>query len=535
VARAREPIRWLFYASMAVLVVSCLNLAAAILAQGLNRTRELSIRLALGASRLLLVRNVIMEALALAVPAVVAGLALAAAALAVIRAEGAAALPRLDEAGLDATAALTAVAAALGTAVLAGLVPALALVSRGSMERLRTHGVAPASGHRRLWPAFIAVQVALSLLLLTGTGLLVRSFVKAIGLDLGYSAAHVLAVDVSLPADAYAAPARKAAYYDAALEHLRATPGLVAAGLTNVLPHETSAYTASTEREARGSQSLFSGYRLVDEGYFDALDIPSLRIDRAAFRAGGALIDRTLQHALWQDQAPEGDRFTNSFSDRVLTVAGVVGTVRELTQDADTTGAVYVDYHTRPAVLGSMHFVVRYAGSEAAAADAVRRAMAAVDPLVPVTIEPLRERATAVLGDRRFLLIVAAAFGAIALLLSAVGVHALVTFSVSRSRREAAIRLALGAAPSIVRAGVARRGLVPAAVGTALGLLGSIWLGQALHSQLFQVSGVDPLVLAGAAGATLAAAGGAALAPARRIARVAPAEALREESLIPYP
>jgi putative ABC transport system permease protein len=527
VARAREPLQWLLYASLAVLLVSCLNLAGSILAQGLDQTRELSIRLALGASPLRLVRHLLVQSASLALPAVAAGLGLAMAALMAIRAAASATLPRLDEVSMDARTYALAALTALGTATLAGLLPACVLASRRFIERLRTRESSASAGSRRLWPALIAAQVTLSMLLLVGAGLLIRSFVAALNVDLGYDPSHVMAVDVSLPETAYAEPARRIAFYDRALERLRASHGISSAGLTSVLPHETSAMTAPTARDAADARSIFAGYRLVDDGYFAAAGIPEIRVDRQAFRAGGALIDRTLQRVIWHDRDPAGDRVENNFSDRAVTGFVVVCAVRDWDQDGETTGTVYVDFHSRPDAVGSMHVLVRYVGSEQAAVDAIRRAMASADPMVPVSIAPLQARVTSGLADRRFLTIVASAFGLIALLLASVGVYALVAFGVARSLRESAIRLALGAPPSTVRAGAVRTGLLPACFGIAAALAGSVWLGQTLRSQLFHVNAVDPLVLGIAAIAALAAACVAAAMPARRAARVDPAAILR--------
>jgi putative ABC transport system permease protein len=339
----------------------------------------------------------------------------------------------------------------------------------------------------------------------------------------------VMTADISLPEVSYAQPERRIAFYDRTLDRLRATPGVIAAGLTSVLPHETSAMTAPTGRDVPGAKSIFGGYRLVDEGYFAAAGIPELRVDRKAFRAGGALIDRTLERVLWDGRDPGGDRVQNNFSDRVLTVTGVVGAVREWNQDGETTGTVYVNFHSRPAAIGAMHLLVRYEGGERVAVNAIRQAVANADPTVPVTIAPLEDRVTAALADRRFLTMAASMFGVIALVLASVGVYTLVAFGVARSLRESAIRMALGAPPSVVRAGAVRIGLLPACAGIGIALAGSLWLGRMLRSQLFHVSAVDPVVLAAASAAALAAATLAASLPARRAARVDPATILRME------
>jgi hypothetical protein len=268
---------------------------------------------------------------------------------------------------------------------------------------------------------------------------------------------------------------------------------------------------------------------MVDEGYFDAAGIPRLQFDRAAFQAGGAIIDRTVQQSLWPGAASIGDRFRNNFADRVLTVAGLAATVREWDQEDHPTGAVYVDFHSRPSAISTMHAIVRYSGREEAAVRAVREAFAGVDPLVPITIEPLDARVVAALGDRRFLPTVVAGFGGIALLLAAVGVYALVSFAVARTARESAIRMALGAPRRVIRTEAARIALLPATIGLAAGALASLWLGQTLRAQLFHVMPRDPVVILLAAAVMAVAAAGAAFVPTRRAVRIDPAAILRSD------
>ena len=345
---------------------------------------------------------------------------------------------------------------------------------------------------------------------------------------LGDHARRVLAVDVGLPAS-YAEPARQVAVLRRGSRGAPLGTGVAAAGVTNVLPYDTSAYTADTRRDGSDAKSTFAGYRLVDPGYFATLGIVRLSGDDRAFRSGAALIDRRLQAQLWSGASPMTDRIENNFSDRLLTVAGVVGTVREWNQGDQTIGAVYVDYHQRPAALQAMHFVVRYSSTLADATRAVRDALASADPLVPVTIAPLDALRTGSLQDCRLLVRLAGAFGLMALLLSAAGIHAMVSFLVARQAREAAIRLALGARPADVRQRIFLQGVAPAVVGAALGLVLAIPLGRMTRTQLFQVRPSDPAILAAAGLAIVAAAVLSTVLPARRGARVDPAAALRLE------
>jgi putative ABC transport system permease protein len=414
------------------------------------------------------------------------------------------------------------------TAAIAGLLPAILLSRRAAADRLRTRGGTGTSREARIWTGFVTVQVALTLLLLVGAGLLVRSFNAAMHVDLGYDSRDVLAVDVTLPLGPYDTPERRGAFYTDALARLRSIPGVAAVGLTSVLPHASTAYTSSTSVEGSTAKPVMAGYRIVDPEYFAALGIPHNEEAVRALERGEALVDRRLEQLLWNGALRAGDRVRSSFAIDILPVAGTVGTVREWHQEDDAVGAVYADYRRHP--IAAMHIVVRaQPGQMATAADAVRRTLAAMDTRVPVRIEPLADRVAGELDGRRLLLLLATGFGLTALFLAAAGVHAMIAFAVSRQLRDAAIRLALGARPTEIGRRVVIRGLMPAMIGAVIGLFLAIPMGNAVRAQLFKVAPNDPVVLTGAAIAILIAALGAAAFPARRAARVDPATALRQD------
>jgi predicted permease len=527
---AQDPLRLLLYAAAAVLLVSCLNLAAAILAHGLTRTRELSVRLALGATRRDLARHLLIDAAALAIPAALLGITLAAVALRLIQAAVPGTLPRLAEAALDLRAVGVAAGLAGIAACVAGALPALLLSKTTAAVSLRTHAATTSPpAQRRLWTAFVIAQVALTVMLLSGTGLLIRSFLEALAVDVGYEARHVLAVDVALPELRYENPDRRVAFYDDVLERLRGASGVLAAGLTNALPHDWSTYTSGTYHDRAERKVVFAGYRIVDAGYFAAAGIPILQGDARALESGEAMIDRRLANLLWEGAAPAGARVFNGFAKDALAVGGMVGTVREWHQGDDTVGAVYEHFRRRPDRLLAMHVLVRHAGDAALALNSVRASFAAADPMVPVTIEPLAVRASESLQSRRFMLLLTSGFGIAALLLAAAGVYAMVAFAAGRQLREAAIRLALGAMPSTVSRRILLRGLAPAGLGTVAGLVLAVPLALNMQAQLFNVDAGDPTVLGLTIVTIGVAAAGAAIVPARRASRVDPATTLRDE------
>lgn len=528
VRSAREPLQLLLYAGFAVLLVACLNLSAAILSQGLTRARELHIRGALGATRSRLAGHLLTGSVVLAVPGTLLGFLLAAAALRAIKAFAAGAWPRLDEAVLDWRATGMALAVAAVTAAAAALLPALLLSASAGRDRLRARGQT-GSGEPRMWPVFVGAQVALTVLLVAASGLLVVSFLRASRVDLGYDPRHVVVVDVALPMSDYGAPERRQAYYRSALERLRALPGVTGAGLTSTLPHEPSAATASTQIDIADAKSVMSGYRLVDEDYFATVGIPLHAASARVLGSGGAIVDDRLVQQLWDGASPLGARIRNSFDPKPIDVAGVAGTVREWNEaEGTTTGAVYVHYSRQP--IASMHLVIRHQpGIAASVAGSARAALHALDPRVPLRIEPFAPRVAEALRAQRLLLLVASGFGVTALLLAASGVYTMITFVVARRMREAAIRLALGAPPAELRRRVLRQGLSPAAAGSGVGLVVAYLGGPALRAHLFQVEPADPAVLVTAALVILGAALIASLPSARRSSRVDPALALREE------
>jgi predicted permease len=528
VGRVRAPLQLLLVAALFVLVVTCLNLAAAVLARGLPRTRELAVRLSLGARRRDLVRHLQLESVALAVPGALLGIGLTVAGLRALQAMPLS-VPRLDEVRMNGTVAVFTLMAALAVTLGATLFPGLALSARSVADRLRTHGATRGREQRRLWSGFVALQIALTLVLLSGTGLLLRSLVRVVQEDVGYRADELLAIDVSLPPTLYDGPERRIAYYTEALSRIRSLAGVQAAGLTRVLPHESTARTGSTFGLHDPSRTVYAGFRLVDPGYFEAVGVRGGRgaaLDPALPGPTAAVIDEQLARQLWGDASPVGARLWNAYLADTLTVVGTVASVREWNQ-TDPVGAVYVDYRAYGDMLSDMHLVVRPAN--AALARQVHAVLRSLDAMVPVTLEPLSQRIARTFGERRLLLSVAAAFAVVSLVLAVLGVYAITGYAVNRELKAAAIRLVLGARPVRVMRTVMMAGFVPVGTGLIAGLL-ALWPAlRAVRSQLVGVGLLDaPSIVLG----VLVLAAGSALAawvPARRVIRVDPRTILRHD------
>jgi predicted permease len=531
VGGVRGPLRLLLAAAAGVLLVACLNVAAALLAQGLGRGRELAVRMALGADRAAVSRQLLVEGALLAIPGFVTGAAGAWGALRGLRVLGAASLPRLDSVSLGPSDLLLGAGVATAAALAAALLPALLA---GRTASLRTRGaVTTDRGQQRLWSGFVAGQVALTTVLLVGCGLLLRSFRAAVTVDRGYRVEDVLGTDLPLPPSVYTDPARRLEYFERVLRDVRALPGVRAAGLTSVAPDAISAMMGTVGAEDATETRAWAAFRRVDPGFFEALDIPLLRGDGLPPATGGlasaddpeaagVLVDRFLARALWPGEDAVGRRL--EWGGRV---AGVVGSVRSWDSES-RWGAVYVDYRSDPESLQAMHLVVACGDDAAATAETLRATLTRIDPLVPLDVRPLSERLAGELADRRLLLVVAGAFALAGLALAPVGVYAVVSFAARRRVREAAVRLALGARPEQVSARLVARGMRPAAAGLATGLAAALPAATALRSQLFGVARFDPFVFAGAAVVLACAAALATWVPARRAGAVAPAVAFRE-------
>jgi predicted permease len=536
----RRPLLVLLAASLLVLLLACTNLASTTLARGAANQREFAVRHALGAGSARTVRTIVVETLVLAVVGTALGLALAALVLRIIPALAPAGLPRLDEVRIDGIVLAFAVGLAVLVSLLAGLLPAIR-ISTDAGALLRSGGRAgDAPGRRRMWNALIACEMATALLLLVGSGLLLRSFIAILDVRPGFGTTGVLFATVNPPSSKYAEPDRKQLYYDALLAALDETPGVGAVGLGSDPPlNWPSNGLIDIENGARPNVTV--DYQLASGGYFDALGIPILR-GRDFAPADGpdvehvAIVNQRLARLAWPDADPIGQRLTGGGMDNFwdqqkwATVIGVVSDIRQRGLAADPAPAVFFHYRQRPFRAWSMTAAVRpQAGEASALAAAVRSAVRTVDADVPVRIMTVDERVARSLAPRRFLLILIGCFAALALALATVGVYGVVNYAVQRRRREIGIRVALGARPSIVRRQMQRDHLLASAIGAAAGLVVSLALTRYLAALLFAVRPLDPLTLFCVLAILAVVAWSASFIPALRASRTDPREMMRAD------
>jgi predicted permease len=536
-----EYLRLLMGAVGFVMLIACANLAGANLARGASRAREMAVRAALGAGRWRIARQLFVEHLVLALLGGAAGVVLA---WFLTRALSAAAseIPRASEIGIDARVAVFAFSLAAVAGLLAGMLPARDAARASLRGGLTGSGHGVVRGGRGI-PGRILVgfEVAIAVLLVIGAGLLVQSFRTLIARPLGFETRTVVAAEISLIGTRYAPRGQRVTgYWPDLMAALRTIPGVEGAAIANWIPLGTGG-SSFIEVEGKDLPGAGAGYRVVSEGYFNALDIPLLTgrdfgpaDDSTAPR--GVLVNRAMAELYWPGESPIGRRVRapsmesrNGVPADWLTVIGVVGDVRHWGYESEFRPEMYVSYRQTPFGAIVATAVVRGSGSTDALVQAVRERIRVLDATVPADIEPLEARADRLTADRRLAMSLLTVFGCLALLLAAVGVYALLSFSVSQRTREMAVRSALGADRRQIVRLVIVAGAWVVALGIAVGTAGAFALSKLMSAFLFEVSPHDPKVI-GAAVLVIALVGLlAAAVPALRASRVEPMLALKGE------
>ena len=541
VGNTRRALLILLGAAGLVLLVACTNLASTTLARGTARIRELAVRRSLGAGRARVIRQLFTESLLLAVLGAALGTALAVwlvRLLPLLAPEG---FPRLDQVRVDGPVLAFTVAAAILTAVLTGLLPALR-DSAGELAATLRSGTRGGSGRRenRVWSGLVALEVALALMLLVGSGLLLRSFWSVLAVDPGYVTEDVLTVSISPPAGRYPDGATRTRFFQEVLETVEAVPGVARVGLASAAP---MAQLGNGRVDVSQAATPFATgyYQLVTPGYYDVLRIPLLR--GRMFDGGEvpdqphvALVNQAFADAVWPGEDPIGKRLTGGGmdeyyeQDRWATVIGVVGNVRQRAVTDDPELTYYFPLGQRLERTRSMSVVLTAsAGPPVALAPAVRQAVARVDVEVPLAFSTIEERLAGALTERRFTLTLLLGFAGVALLLACVGIYGVVSYAVERRTKEIGIRMALGAQPVAVRRLVRRHFLGATAIGLLAGGAAALWLTRLLEALLYGVAPADPLTFAAMVLVLAGAAWTASYLPSLKASRVSPMETMRAE------
>jgi putative ABC transport system permease protein len=540
VGGARPMLLLLFGAAGFVLLIACANVANLLLARANRRRREIAIRVALGASRARMLRQLLTESLVLAFGGAAVGLLAAAWIVQAAAVPVASVLPRAAG-GIEPAVVLFAVLVAAAASVVFGLAPAWQATSRRVDAALRGPGGRVAGAHRTT-AAFVAAEVALCLMLLTGAGLLLRSLARLSEVTPGFDARDLLAMNLNLPNAQYPDPATWARFFEDVRARTGAAPGIESASFISHLPVSSddfgNGFTIEGRPMARGDEYT-AEMRWVSPNYFDALRIP-LRAGRflgAGDRDGAPLavvVNDTFARQFFPAEDAVGRRLLIGFCrdsancPPVFQVVGVVGDVHDGPLDARPSPQMYVTEAQLP--MSYTTLLVRTRMPATAAAAAVRNAVGALDPSIAVwDVRAMDDVIDQSSGSRKFLVGLLSAFAVLALVLAAVGVAGVMAFSVSERTREIAIRMALGARRQDVMSEVLRRALRLTAAGIVAGGALSLAATRVLRKLLFEVSPTDPLVLASAAAVLIAVAAAAAYWPARRAAGVEPLTVLRGE------
>jgi predicted permease len=523
---------------LAVLLIGCVNIANLLLARGMARRGELAVRLALGAGRWRLVRQLLSESAVLAGLGGLLSIAVSRWTLSVLERLGSIDSPWIENGGLNPRALAVAAAASLLATVAAGLAPALLLGDRATAVDLRATGRSSVNAPRRLTRALVAAQVAMAVTLLVIAGLAMRTLIAVQRLDPGFDMTNLLTATVSLPDDL--PPVAAAQWVEQALVQVRALPGVVTAGATSRLPFAGSRWNPNRGLEIEGRVAEdTAGQWAVDyvatPGLIETLRVPLLE-GRAFTDADAAdaqpvvLVNSAMVRRYWPDRSPLGARLRqgDDLPGVWRTVIGVVGDIRNDDADQPPLPYVYVPLQQRPR--RSMTLTLRTSGEPAAMAEPLRRVLQAFDPEQALyDVRTMRDVWEADLRQTRLIIDVMSVLALVALGLAGLGLWGVAAHSVGQRTREIGVRVALGAQPADIGRLIARQGLVPVAVGLAAGLALGLGVGQLMRSILFQVTPTDPVTV-GATIAVLAGVGLAAtLGPALRASRLDPNAALRTD------
>ena len=547
VSNIRLTLLLLLAAVAVVLLIACANMANLLLAKASGRVREMAIRAAVGASRGRIIRQLITESLLLAVGGGLAAIILSASAAHVLISLAPAGVPRIGESTIDGSVLIFTLAISLVASLLFGLAPALHLSRLDLYEALKPTGRA-GEGARSggLRSALVVAQIALSVVLLAGAGLLIKSFIALHTVDLGFQPENLLIMESDIPTLANYPPSPEemkglqhaTSVYRDLLAEVAAMPGVRATGAARVPPGDVRSSggywidNLPAQMEVTAPQAVFS---VVTPGAFAALGIPVLRgrdfQDSDTFDAPfTAIINQALARASFAGQDPIGRTiFCGMDSMKGMRIVGVVGDIRQRGPAAAPEPEIFLPYQQHPLVSTAMNVMVRSTLPAGALEKTLEARMRALSPDTPVRFTTLETELSENIAVPRFRTLLIGVFAGLALLLAMVGVYAVMSYMVSQSTREIGVRMALGATRTNVLRLVLGQALSLSAAGLVLGLVGALVLSRLMKTVLFMVKPTDPVTLIGVSAVLLLVAVLASYVPARRATRVDPLIAMRYE------
>ena len=528
-----------------VLLVACANVANLLLVRGSVRRREVAVRSALGASGSRLARQFAVEGLLLSVAAAMAGAGLAVFGVRVLVALAPADIPRIADAAVDLRVLAVTLVVALGAGLAFGMVPAFQarrVDLQGSLKSDDGYGASAAGDRLRLRSVLVVAECALAVLLVIGATLLIKSFWNIKHVDAGFISDGVLKAEYQLPSTRYPVDFRRFpdfaemhAFTRGLLQKVQQLPGVQSAAVAGNHPLDPGSTNSFRifGREAEMATQPEISVRRVTAGYFQTMGVPLVRgrllADSDTTSAAAVIvINEEAARRFFANDEPLGKRI--GFWGAARTIVGIVGNERFQGLSEAPPIALYAPLDQAPSANGANALLVKTAGDPAALSGAVRRAIAEQDPALAVFgLEPFVETMSRSVSERRFTMLVLGLLAAVALLLAAIGVHGVLSYTVTERRREIGIRLALGAQPSGVLRMVVAHGMTLALVGAGLGVGAALLLTRLMGSLLFNVRPTDPATFGVVAGAVVLVAFTASFLPARRATRVDPVSALRSE------
>ena len=541
VSKVRPALLALLAAVGFVLLIACVNVANLLLARAEARQREIAVRRAIGADRAQLLRQFLTEGVVLSGISAIAGVVIAYGGLRLLLRFAGTAVPRAAEVSLDWRMLLFTAAVSIATGVFFGLAPLAQVLGRTLHDALKSGlGRATASVHsHNLRRSMVVAEVALALVLLIGSGLMVRAFWRLQAINAGLNTSNVLTMRVALPPALYAKDPDVQRFWSTVQDRVRSLPGVTSVSMMSGLPPERPLNANDTPIEnfvprAGGPIQNIDFYMTVGDRYFETMQIPLIEGRYFDQRDGdGApkalIVNHTLARTYWPGESALGKRLKPANRDW-HTIIGVVGDVKNAAIDKPVGTELYITYRQSPFNARAPFIAVRTTGDPANMAGAVRAEIRGVDGSLPIaSVRTMDEVIYASHSRPRFLAMLLTIFSAVALILAALGIYGVISYSVAQRTSEFGIRLAMGAQPVSVLGMVLSQGMMLALAGIAAGAVGAFGLTRYMKELLFQIDALDPLTFAVMAATLAAVTAVACYVPARRATRVDPMTALRTE------
>ena len=543
VGDSRTPLLVLFGAVGCLLLIACANVANLLLARAADRRREIGVRIALGASPRRIVRQLLTESVLLAVIGAALGVAAAfvGTRLLIALVPPQFSVASVTDVGVNVRVLLFAMGVALLTGIAFGLAPALQAAHSDTQDALKEGGRSGGADSRRggrLRAALVVAEISLAVMLLAGTGLMVRSFIRLSHVPLGFDPTHALTAEIVLQSHKYRSDTAAVQFFEEAETRLAALPGVRAVGAISWLPlsgqRSASSFTVVGQPAPPQGQEPTGDFRAVTPGYFRAMGIPieegrALEPSDRRDAPEVAVVSHTLARTFWPNESAVGHELRYEWDGwYTVRIVGVAGDVHHDGPRAEPFMEIYRPLEQFP--YSGMTLVVRTAGNPTSLARPLRAAIRDIDPEQPIAqLRPMTDLASAAVGTTRLSTVLFGLFGGIGLVLAMIGIYGVGSYTVQQRRREFGIRMALGAQPRDVRSMVVRNGLALAGIGIAVGVAGALVLTRLMTALLFGVTPDDPVTFAWVVVALAGIAGLSAYLPARRATRIDPVMALRSE------